>query len=56
MSKLVENYLLQESVGKGVYGQVYRAVHQKNKGIFAVKVIPKSSFRSNPKLEQLAIN
>lgn len=56
MSKLVENYLLQESVGKGVYGQVYRAVHQKSKGIFAVKVIPKSSFRSNPKLEQLAIN
>jgi serine/threonine-protein kinase ULK/ATG1 len=50
MSKLVENYLLQEGVGKGVYGQVYRAQHQKNKGIFAVKVIPKSSFKSNPKL------
>ena len=50
MSKLVENYLLQEAVGKGVYGQVYRAVHQKNQGVFAVKVIPKTSFRSNPKL------
>ena len=56
MSKLVENYLLQEAVGKGVYGQVYRAVHQKSQGVFAVKVIPKTSFRSNPKLEQLAIN
>jgi serine/threonine protein kinase len=56
MSKLVENYLLQEPVGKGVYGQVFRAVHQKTKGEYAVKVIPKSSFRSNPKLEQLAIN
>jgi len=56
MSKLVENYLLQETVGKGVYGQVYRAIHQKTKDVFAVKVIPKSSFKSNPKLEQLAIN
>jgi serine/threonine protein kinase len=56
MSKLVENYLLQEPVGKGVYGQVFRAVHQKTKAEYAVKVIPKSSFRSNPKLEQLAIN
>jgi serine/threonine-protein kinase ULK/ATG1 len=56
MSKLVENYLLQESVGKGAYGQVYRAENQKNKGVYAVKVIPKSSFKSNPKLEQLAIN
>ena len=53
---MVENYLLQETVGKGVYGQVYRAVHQKTQGVFAVKVIPKASFRSNPKLEQLAIN
>ena len=56
MSKLVENYLLQEPVGKGVYGQVFRAIHQKTKDVFAVKVIPKSSFKSNPKLEQLAIN
>jgi hypothetical protein len=25
MSKLVENYLLQEPVGKGVYGQVFQS-------------------------------
>ena len=50
MSKLVEYYLLQETVGKGVYGQVFRAVHQKSKEVFAVKVIPKTSFKSNPKL------
>ena len=56
MSKLVENYLLQEQIGKGVYGQVYRAIHQKKNAEFAVKVIPKSCFRSNPKLEKLAIN
>lgn len=31
MSKLVENYLLQEPIGKGVYGQVYKAIHQKSK-------------------------
>lgn len=56
MSKLVENYLLQEPIGKGVYGQVYKAIHQGTNKVFAVKVIPKASFRSNPKLEQLAIN
>lgn len=41
---------MQEPVGKGVYGQVFRAVHQKSKEVFAVKVIPKTSFKSNPKL------
>ncbi len=41
MSKLVENYLLHESVGKGVYGKVYRAVNKKNNEEYAVKVIPK---------------
>ena len=56
MSKLVENYLLQEAIGKGVYGQVHRAIHQKTKKEYAVKAIPKSSFKTNPKLEQLAIN
>ena len=56
MSKLVENYLLQESIGKGVYGKVYRAIHQKTKQEFAVKAIQKTIFQTNPKLEQLAIN
>lgn len=56
MNKLVENYFLKECIGKGVYGEVFRAVHQKTKEEFAVKVIPKSSFKTNPKLEQLTIS
>ena len=47
---------MQESVGKGVYGKVYRAIHLKSNLEYAVKVIPKSIFQANPKLEQLAIN
>lgn len=31
MNKVVEDYILMESVGKGQYGNVYRAEHKKTK-------------------------
>jgi hypothetical protein len=31
MNKKVENYLLMESIGKGQYGNVYRAEHSISK-------------------------
>lgn len=31
MNKIVEDYVLMESIGKGQYGNVYRAQHRKTK-------------------------
>lgn len=40
MSKVIENYILNEIVGSGSYGKVYKARNMKNDEIVAVKVIP----------------
>lgn len=40
MVKVINNYTLIEKIGEGNYGEVYRALHIKKMGEFAVKVIP----------------
>ena len=39
MNKVIEDYVLQENVGQGQYGNVYRAENRRNKNIYAVKVM-----------------
>jgi dual-specificity kinase len=51
MGKIIENYSLQEMVGQGVYGKVFRAINIKTKEEVAVKVIKAEKFRDIPKLE-----
>ncbi len=31
MGKIIENYSMQDQLGEGVYGKVYKAVHMKTK-------------------------
>jgi serine/threonine protein kinase len=50
MGKLVENYSLQEVIGSGVYGKVYKATHISTRQQFAVKVIKVEKFKDIPKL------
>lgn len=45
--KRVDNYLLEEKIGEGQFGTVYRASHVATKELFAVKVIPKAKFKNN---------
>lgn len=45
-----------ESVGKGQYGNVYRAEHRKTKEIFAVKVMSVDKFKHTPKLGEFTNN
>lgn len=45
-----------ESVGKGQYGNVYRAEHKKTKQIFAVKVMSVDKFKHTPKLSEFTNN
>ena len=45
--KKIENYILEEKIGEGSFGQVYKAQHTKTGEHFAIKVIPKSATRNN---------
>lgn len=56
MGKIIENYSLQELVGQGVYGKVFRGVNIKTKEEVAVKVIKTEKFRDIPKLEECTLN
>ena len=50
MSKLIENYILQEVIGSGQYGKVYRGQNIKDDGVVAIKVVKLGKFREVPKL------
>ena len=50
MSKVIEDYILQEKIGSGQYGNVYRAEHKTTKALFAVKIMNVEKFKQTPKL------
>jgi serine/threonine-protein kinase ULK/ATG1 len=56
MSKVIENYILQEVVGSGQYGKVYKARNMKTDGIVAIKVVKLEKFREIPKLHEFTMN
>lgn len=56
MSKIIENYLLDEVLGSGQYGKVYKGKHTKTGEIVAVKVVKLGKFREIPKLYEFTMN
>ncbi len=56
MNKTIEDYILQEKIGSGQYGNVYRAEHKKTKQLFAVKVMNADKFKQTPKLTEFTNN
>jgi len=56
MSKVIENYLLNETIGSGQYGKVFKAKHLKTEQIFAIKAIKIEKFRDIPKLSEFTTN
>lgn len=49
MSKIIENYLLTETVGQGQYGKVYKATHKKiENSLYAIKTIKLDKFKTVP--------
>ena len=56
MYKIVENYVLYDSIGAGQYGKVFRAKNTKTNETVAVKTIPLQKFAQVPKLEEFTSN
>ena len=57
MNKIVQDYLLETTIGKGQYGKVYRAKNLKRPDeLVAIKIISNKKFRDIPKLEELTRN
>ena len=56
-NKVIEDYLLQDQIGKGQYGKVYKAQNlKKPEEYVAIKVITNKKFSQIPKLEELTRN
>lgn len=56
MTKIIENYKLEEVIGEGQYGKVYKSKNLKTGLNVAVKVVKIQKFKENPKLEECTIN
>ena len=56
MSKVIDNYLVKQIIGKGSYGNVHLAKHLKTKELVAIKVISKQTFQKEPILNKLIKN
>lgn len=48
--------MLQEEIGAGAFGKVFKAFNIKTNETVAIKVIPKEMFRNTPKLEECLEN
>lgn len=56
MGKKIENYVLDNIIGEGEFGKVYKAVNEKNGQTVAIKIIKVEKFKLSPKLEEFTIN
>jgi serine/threonine-protein kinase ULK/ATG1 len=50
MVKIIEHYCLNEQIGEGEYGKVYKGSNLTTKAEVAIKVIPADKFKELPKL------
>lgn len=53
MSKVVENYIIMEEVGKGQYSQVHKGRHIGTGEMVAVKIIKLDAINENPEIQDL---
>ena len=50
MTKVVENYVLQDVIGSGQFGHVYRGKHITTDEVVAIKVLKVDKLNQTPKL------
>lgn len=54
--KVIEDYTLQELLGEGQYGKVYKALNLRTNNLVAIKVVKVDKFAEVPKLEEFTMN
>jgi len=54
--KVIEDYTLQEALGSGQYGKVYRALNVRTNNLVAIKAVKVEKFKEVPKLEEFTMN
>ena len=54
--KSVEHYDLENEIGSGQFGSVYKALNKKNNEYYAIKKVKKSIFEDEPKLKEFTVN
>ena len=47
LNKIDENFIVENLLGKGSFGEVYKVIHKKSKHIYALKIIPKQPIIQN---------
>ncbi len=53
---MIENYSLQNEIGRGMYSTVFRAINIKTKQEVAIKQVKSEKFKQYPKLEEGTYN
>lgn len=53
---MIENYSLQNELGRGAYSTVYKAINMKTKQEVAIKMVKAEKFKQYPKLEEGTYN
>ena len=53
---MIADYVLNEEIGKGQYGKVYKAINQKTNQLVAVKIVSIQKFMQDKKLEEFTMN
>ncbi|KRX07982.1 Protein kinase-like domain [Pseudocohnilembus persalinus] len=56
MFKFIEDYQLQEVLGEGQYGKVYKGLNVKTNELVAIKCVSNKKFKEVPKLEEFTMN
>lgn len=56
MGKIIENYNLQQEIGRGAYSIVFRALNMKTQEEVAIKMMHADKFKEMPKLEEGVFN
>lgn len=51
--KIIGNYVIDIPIGKGSYGEVWRAIHTNTQEVVAIKIMPAKQIDSIPKAKQL---
>lgn len=51
MGKKIENYCLEQVIGEGEFGKVYKATNERTDQTVAIKVIKIEKYKMSPRLE-----